>query len=695
MKYRNIQRLVSLALAVALAMALLVSCTENETPPAKKTPVFSDVTPGVVSGNVKITSANDISGDVTTISCTGKNASIRGSGARVADGQIEITASGIYWLTGAWNGSVKVAPEADKDGDFAVAGSVELVFGGFTATAADGPALIIEKASVAVVTLADGTENVLRDAADYSAAAKAEGYDAALFAKCDLILRGTGKLTVSASCKDGVKCKDILTVEGGTYEVSAPGNGVTGRDAVLIGGGSFTLSAGSDALQATEELDKKLGYVAVYGGDFRITAGDEAIAAKTDVLICGGSFDITALGNGISAGIGLTFSAGTISRLEAGNDGLKAKLGEVRLGGGSVSVTAKGDAIDAVGCVISGGSVTVKSTEKHGINCSGDVAVTGGSLDLAATGTAYKTSEAQKSGRPGSSWGTGTGKGTAGYDTTDGGLFKIEAKGIKASGDVHFSGGTVVCRTTGHAVDADGDVTVSGTADVTIDAWYDGCNSKGVSAAGDVTVEGGTLRIERSRNGIDGRNVTVKGGTVTVKAANDGIHAEGAAGTTSGPSSGGLNLVTVAGGSITVDAGGDAIDSKGSVVLSGGTALLSGASDTAGAPLNRGSGSCSIRYTGGSLLALGNAGKTEAPSLTAAGAAPFLLYTGTIPAGAEISLRDLAGNVLLSGTAAKDAGCAILGCDGLTVGSAYVLTVGRASVTVTLASLMTSVGSGR
>ena len=66
MKYRNIQRLVSLALAVALVLTLLVSCTETETPPAKKTPVLSDVTPGVVSGNVKVSSADDISGEVTT-----------------------------------------------------------------------------------------------------------------------------------------------------------------------------------------------------------------------------------------------------------------------------------------------------------------------------------------------------------------------------------------------------------------------------------------------------------------------------------------------------------------------------------------------------------------------------------------------------------------------------------------------------
>lgn len=695
MKYRNIQRLLTVALAVALALSLLVSCEEPEVQPTKKAPVLSDVTPGVVSGNVKVSSADNISGDFTTISCTGKSASIRGSGARVADGQIEITASGIYWLSGTWNGSIRVVPEADTDGDLAVRGSVELILGGFSAAAADGPALIIEKASVAVITLVDGTENELRDAADYSSAAKANGYDAALFSKCDLILRGTGKLTVTASCKDGIKCKDILTVEGGTYEVSAPGNGITGRDAVLIGGGSFTLSAGSDALQATEELDKKLGYIAVYGGDFRITAGDEAIAAKTDVLICGGSFDLSAGGNGISSGIGLTFSSGTISRLESGNDGLKAELGEVRLGGGSVSVTAKGDAIDAVGCVISGGSVTLKSTEKHGINCAGDVAVTGGTVYLTTLGTAYKTSEAQKSGRPGSSWGTGIGNKGAGYDMTDSGLYKIKAKGIKAAGDILFSGGTVVLETTGHAVTADGNVTLQGNTDITINAWCDGCNSKGISVAGDITISGGTLRIERARNGLDGRNVTVSGGSVSIKAANDGIHAEGAAGTTSGPTSGGLNLITVSGGTVTVDADGDGMDSKGSIVLSGGTVVLAGASDTAGAPLNRGSGSCSIRYTGGSLLALGNAGKTEAPSLTAAGAAPFILYTGQIPADTGITLRELSGNVLLSGTAAKDAGCAILGCDGLTVGSTYILSIGETSVTVTLASLMTSVGNGR
>ena len=694
MKFRNMSACLALALAVMLALPLFVSCTGTEPAQQKKTPVLSDVTPGVVSGNVKITSKDDLSGSVTVISSTGHNATIRGGGARVADGVIEITQSGIYWLSGTWNGSVRVAPEPDADGDLAVRGSVELVLGGFSATAADGPALIIEKASVAVLTLADGTDNILADAENYSAAAKADGCDAVLFAKCDLILRGTGKLTVTGHSDSGIKCKDLLTVEGGTYEVSAPANGITGRDAVLIGGGDFTVTAGSDALQATEELDKKLGYVAVYGGTFKISAGDEAIAAKTDVLISGGSFDLTAGGSGISAGIGITFSAGTISRLESGNDGLKAKLGEVRLGGGSVTVTAKGDAIDAVGCTVSGGTVSLTSTAKHGINSSGDVAVTGGTLRVTTTGKTYKTSEQARVGRPGSSWGTGS-SARAGYDMTDSGLYKINEKGIKAAGDVRFSGGTVVLETTGHAVSADGDVTLQGEADVTIDAWCEGCNSKAVSAAGDITVAGGTLRVERSHNGLDGRNVTLSGGSVTIRATNDGIHAEGASGTTSGPSSGGLNLVTVSGGTAVVDAGGDGIDSKGSIVLSGGAVTLSSASDTAGAPLNRGSGSCSIRYAGGSLFAAGNAGKTEAPSQTASGAKPLILYTGSIPAGTVVAVRDLAGNVLLEGTVTKDAGCVLLGTDGLTVGGTYIVAVGASSATVTLASLLTSVGSGR
>ena len=684
----------AMLLAAVLVLASLAACTRQENTPAKKTPVFSDVTPGVVSGNVTVRSAEDVPGDVTFITCTGSSASVRGSGAAVTDGRIEITTSGIYWLKGSWNGSVTVVPEAESDGELAVRGSVELLLDNFKATSSDGPALIVKKASVAIITLVDGTDNVLTDAETYSAAAKADSYDAALFSKSNLILRGTGKLTVDARYDGGIKCKDILTVEGGEYAVTAPGNGITGHDAVLIGGGTFAVTAGGDAIQATEELDKKLGYIAVYGGSFTAEAGDEAFAAKTDVLICAGDFRIKAGGNGISAGIGLTFSGGTVASLESGNDGLKAKLGEVRLGGGSVSVTAAGDAIDTVACVISGGTASLTSTGKHGINASGDVAVTGGTLSVTTTGLTYKTAASSSSGsHPGSSWGAGTPN--AGYDLTSGGLYKVEQKGIRADGDVIFSGGTVVLKTTGHAVSADGDVSVKGSADVTIDAYAENSNSKGITAAGDITVEGGTLRIERSHNGIDAVNVTVSGGTVSIKSSNDGIHAEGAAGTVSGPTSGGLNLVTVSGGSVTIDASGDGIDSKGSIVLSGGSVSVSGASDTAGAPLSRGSGSCSIRLTGGSLFATGTAGKTEAPLAAASGAVPYVLYTGAISAGDQISVRDLSGQAIIEGVAEKDASCAILGSDKFKTGTAYLVSVGSYTATVTLSGVQTTVGSGR
>ena len=137
------------------------------------------------------------------------------------------------------------------------------------------------------------------------------------------------------------------------------------------------------------------------------------------------------------------------------------------------------------------------------------------------------------------------------------------------------------------------------------------------------------------------------------------------------------------------------IDSKGSIVLSGGSVSVSGASDTAGAPLSRGSGSCSIRLTGGSLFATGTAGKTEAPLAAASGAVPYVLYTGTISAGDQISVRDLSGRAIIEGIAEKDASCAILGSDELKTGTAYLVSVGNYTATVTLSGVQTTVGSGR
>ena len=276
----------------------------------------------------------------------------------LTDGQdVTISAEGVYILTGSAENATIIVEAADTD-------KIQLVLDGVTITNQNAPAIYVKSADKVFVTSAG--ENALSTTGALGADGTTD-LDAVIFSKSDLVLNGTGSLTIS-SAANGISGKDDLKFTGGTYTITAAKDAVEAHDSIRISGGTFTIDAGKDAFHSEDEDDDSVGYIYIAGGTFEIKAGDDAIQGTTYTIIDGGSFTISAA-EGIE-GTG------------------------VQINSGSISITASDDAINAAGKTskfspfieINDGRISIDmgQGDTDAIDCNGSLTINGGTIDITA-----------------------------------------------------------------------------------------------------------------------------------------------------------------------------------------------------------------------------------------------------------------------------------------------------------------------
>ena len=276
----------------------------------------------------------------------------------LTDGQdVTISAEGVYILTGSAENATIIVEAADTD-------KIQLVLDGVTITNQNAPAIYVKSADKVFVTSTG--ENVLNTTGALGADGTTD-LDAVIFSKSDLVLNGTGSLTIS-SAANGISGKDDLKFTGGTYTITAAKDAVEAHDSIRISGGTFTIDAGKDAFHSEDEDDDSVGYIYIAGGTFEIKAGDDAIQGTTYTIIDGGSFTISAA-EGIE-GTG------------------------VQINSGSISITASDDAINAAGKTskfspfieINDGRISIDmgQGDTDAIDCNGSLTINGGTIDITA-----------------------------------------------------------------------------------------------------------------------------------------------------------------------------------------------------------------------------------------------------------------------------------------------------------------------
>lgn len=200
---------------------------------------------------------------------------------------VTITAEGTYIFSGTLSEG-QIVVDADN-------AKVQIVFDNVDITCASSAAVYVKSAEKVFVTLAEGSQNTLRNTDEY-AAIDDNNIDAVIFAKSDLTLNGTGSLTIVSAEGHGIVSKDDLKITGGTYDITAAGHALSGKDSVRIADGTFILTAEKDGIHAENADDEEKGYIYIADGDFTITSDGDGMDASNIVQIEDGTFDITAGG---------------------------------------------------------------------------------------------------------------------------------------------------------------------------------------------------------------------------------------------------------------------------------------------------------------------------------------------------------------------------------------------------------------
>lgn len=122
------------------------------------------------------------------------------SGVYISGNIITITKEGTYVLSGALSeGQIVVDADSAK---------VQLVLDNADITCASSAAIYVKNADKAFITLAEGSENILMNTAEYEAIDD-NNIDAVIFSKDDLTLNGKGTLTINSEYGHGIVSRMI------------------------------------------------------------------------------------------------------------------------------------------------------------------------------------------------------------------------------------------------------------------------------------------------------------------------------------------------------------------------------------------------------------------------------------------------------------------------------------------------------
>ena len=368
---------------------------------------------------------------------------------------------------------------------------------------------------------------------------------------------------------------DVSITAAGTYVFSGDCDngsitvkkGVTGVTIVLNG---LTLT-NDDSAAITLNKTAEASLIAAAGTTNTVAdtegSNDENAAVKVKSgasLSIGGTGTLTVDGNAKNGIKGAADAVITVAEVKlninAADDGLSCD-DELNITGGTLSITAGGDAVKAspdtgdtenpdttsLGNVtISGGTLTLNATE-DGIQADGDLTISGGTFHVKTNG----------------------GHTTALTDDS------ASCKGFKAGKTLTVTGGTLTVDSADDALHANADVSITGGT-LTLATGDDGVHADNdlvIGAKGSSSPTPPKISITASYEGLEGTTVNVYSGDIDVAASDDGVNA---ASSQLGERSD-KYAINIAGGDLYIDAGSDGLDSNNDISMTGGKVEVYGA----------------------------------------------------------------------------------------------------------------------
>lgn len=411
---------------------------------------------------------------------------VTGRGVSVQDGDIQILQGGDFEVTGTLeNGMIQVNTDQ----------RVKLRLSGVEITNDNGPAIFFENADKALITVTEGTTNVLTDGVAYEADAKA-----ALFSNDDLEIKGEGTLVVNGNFKHGIASDDEIVIENGNIIINAVQDGMHANDGIQITGGVVTITADGDGIQSEK-------YTLITGGRLDITTKGEVEAGNQNDPLGGFPGGRPGMGGGPNESNGnpppeFPSEEGQMEPPQNGGQRPLPFLQEGGAAGGEMSPPASETGTSAAG------------TSSKGIKAETYLLMTGGEMTVNTTDHAIHSAD---------------------LIVIDGGTISLNSsagKGISGHGNVFINGGNIDIQNSTEGLESKKILTVNG-GNLSIISSDDGINTGGTEGGmgrpgmqgGDnaqvkehtLYLNGGTLYIYAQGDGIDSNGfMYIRGGTIVV-----------------------------------------------------------------------------------------------------------------------------------------------------------------------------------
>lgn len=402
------------------------------------------------------------------IALTGKSAECASPNVEINGDTVTIAKGGDYLLSGTLRGSLIVY--ADENA------LVRLILSDATIVSPTGVAIYVRSAGKAVITCAEGTQNLLSNDGEFIAMDE-NNVDSVVFSKDDLSFNGVGALAIEAAAGHGVVCKDSLRMVDANLTVSAASHAISAKDDIGIRGGSYVLSAGKDGLHAENKDNTALGNLLILSGSFAITADGDGISAENLLQIDGGTFEIRCGGGAscapahretipfrhsnadlqqstsskaVKAGGNLFLNGGSFN-IDSADDALHSNT-DLMLFDGRFSISSGDDALHADGLLgIYGGSLQILSSyeglEGHRVE------IYGGEIDLQSEDDGLNAA------------------GSASEQPTSDDPFSADPEAY-----IHIFGGKLTLRCEGDGLDSNGEIRIDG-GDITVFGPTNGGNA--------------------------------------------------------------------------------------------------------------------------------------------------------------------------------------------------------------------------
>lgn len=428
---------------------------------------------------------------------------------------------------------------------------------------------------------------------------------------------------------------------------------------------------------------KGKGTLNVYGNTSHAIYAKEYVEMKNCTVNV-----LSAIKDGINCNQYFLMESGTLNISGTNDDGIQV----------SYKDDTDRDEEDTGSISIEDGNITISitATASKGLKADGDIAISGGTIDITTSGGGKWDSDDVKT------------KASAcisadGNVTIDGGTLTLTStgsggKGINCDGNLDINDGDITISTSGGLyayVNGREYDDYTGNTD-NLDSDYKS-SPKGIKADGNITITGGTINVTTTGNGGEGIEskaiMTIEDGTIDIYSYDDGLNSS--------------SHMYLNGGNITsVSTDNDAIDSNGNMYVNGGVIRAFGSENPEGGIDADEESGYSVIFTGGTLIAVGGSNSTPTSSESTQA---YVSGTGSVTTGSTITLSS-GTNTLASFTvpdnytsSSSQGGSSpgmgggpgggiggnnsnyeiLITCPGLTSGSRYTLTNGSSSSSVT------------